>query len=78
MSPTPRAWVERALREAGFGRIEVVPAGAWQGLSSGLRRRVARALGYARHPRPLAGKIASRLLGVDPRDGRDLFIARPD
>jgi len=77
MEPNPRAWVERTLREAGFGRVKVVPASAYQGPSAALRRRAARALGYARHPRPLGGRIASRLLAVDPRDGRDLFIAWP-
>lgn len=75
MEPTPRAWVERKLREAGFGRVEVIPAAAYQGATVALRRRAARALGYARHPRPLSGRVASRLFGVDPRDGRDLFVA---
>lgn len=75
MLPTPRAWVEHKLREAGFARVRTIPASAYHGAFDPLKRRVARALGYARHPRPLSGKIASRLLRVDPRDGRDLFVA---
>lgn len=76
MTPTPRAWVERVLREAGFRHIEVIPAGTGRGPTDGLRRRIALAMGYARHPRPLGGRIAARVLQVDSRDNRDLFIAR--
>lgn len=76
MTPTPRAWVERLLRAAGFRHIEVIPARAGRGPMDGLRRRIALAMGYARHPRPLGGRIAARVLRVDSRDNRDLFIAR--
>lgn len=76
MTPTPRAWVERVLRDAGFRYVEVIPASTYHGSMDGLRRYIALTLGYAKHPRPLGGRIASRLLRVDPRDNRDLFIAR--
>lgn len=76
MTPTPRAWVVRTLREAGFRHVEVVPAGTGRSFTEGLRRSVARAMGYARHPRPLAGRIAAHVFQVDSRDNRDLFIAR--
>ena len=76
MTPTPRAWVMRALREAGFRHVEVIPAGTGRSFTERLRRRIALAMGYARHPRPLAGRIAARVLQVDSRDNRDLFIAR--
>ena len=76
MAPTPRAWVERTLHEAGFRHVEVIPAASMQRPLEGLCRRVARALGYARHPRPLSGRIARRVLQVDSRDNRDLFVAR--
>jgi hypothetical protein len=76
MLPTPRAWVAQTLRDAGFGGVDVIPASSMQHPLEGLRRRVARVLGYARHPRPLIGQIAGRVLGVDSRDNRDLFVAR--
>jgi SAM-dependent methyltransferase len=76
MTPTPRAWVERTLRDAGFRHIEVVPADSFRRPLDGLRRHIALALGYARHPRPLSGQIANRILQVDSRDNRDLFVAR--
>jgi SAM-dependent methyltransferase len=75
MTPTPRAWIERVLRDAGFRYVEVIPASTYQGAMDGVRRRIARRLGYARHPRPLSGRIASHVLQVDPRDNRDLFFA---
>ena len=76
MAPTPRAWVERVLRDAGFGYVEVIAASNYHGSTDRLRRYIAQTLGYAKHPRPLGGQIASRLLGVDSRDNRDLFVAR--
>lgn len=76
MTPTPRAWVVRALRETGFRHVEVIPASAGRSPADELRWRIALAMGCARHPRPLAGRIAARVLQVDSRDNRDLFIAR--
>lgn len=76
MVPTPRAWVEERLREAGFPYVEIVPSSAYRGFTDALRRSVALGLGYSKHPRPLSGRVASRILRVDPRDGRDLFVAR--
>jgi hypothetical protein len=76
MVPTPRAWVERVLRDAGFGYVEVIAASSYHGATDRLRRYIARTLGYAKHPRPLGGQIASHLLRVDPRDNRDIFVAR--
>jgi SAM-dependent methyltransferase len=75
MTPTPRAWVKRVLRDAGFRYVKVIPASTYQGAMDGVRRCIARRLGYARHPRPLSGRIASHILRVDPRDNRDLFFA---
>jgi SAM-dependent methyltransferase len=75
MTPTPRTWVEQVLRNAGFRHVEVVPADTYKGAMDGVRRRIALTLGYAKHPRPLSGRIASRILRVDPRDNRDLFFA---
>lgn len=75
MTPTPRAWTERKLLDAGFARVEVIPASCYHGRADRLRRSLAGVLGYARHPRPLSGQIAGRVLRVDSRDNRDLFLA---
>lgn len=76
MTPAPRTWVERTLREAGFLHVECISDRADRTFAEGLRRHVARAMGYAKHPRPFAGRVAAHVLRVDSRDNRDLFIAR--
>ena len=75
MLPTPQVWVESMLHEAGFARVAMIPAPGYQGTAGRLRARLGKQFHGVSSDRTLAKRIVNRVFRLDPRDGRDIFVA---
>lgn len=71
MEPSPQAWITRLLAGC-FEAVEVIPAPAY----SGPVGRIRRAMSGPASRGGVRGRGLRRLFAIDPRDGRDLFVAR--
>jgi SAM-dependent methyltransferase len=70
MVPNPREWItDLLLRD--FGKVDVIPAPAYSGLTGTVRHHLARR--WSGHN--YLARVLNRLLALDPRDGRDIFVA---
>ena len=76
MLPTPKVWVEELLHEAGFEHVEIISAPAHQGFIGRLRAGLGKSFNAQCQNRTLITRVISRIFRLDPRDGRDIFIAR--
>ncbi len=76
MRPDPRSWVTERLKEVGFRYVEVIPSREIYGPASVVRRVVAEKSGIVARPRALVSRALQRVVRHDPRDDRDIFIAR--
>lgn len=75
MLPTPQAWVKTTLLEAGFVKVDIISAPAQRGIRGQLRSWLAKELYGTDRNNNLAKRVVKRLLQIDPRDGRDIFVA---
>ena len=76
MLPTPRRWVEQTLLNAGFSCVTCLSARSIHGDAGHVRSLLGRKLGVVEHAQRLSSRIAQRFLRYDPRDDRDVFVAR--
>ena len=76
MLPTPQAWVKTLLYKAGFDQVEMISAPGHQGFFGRLRAQLGKSFNELSVDRTLSTRIVSRIFQLDPRDGRDIFIAR--
>ena len=76
MLPTPQAWVDGMLHEAGFEQVEMIAAPGHRGFVGRLRAWLGKSYNARGVDRTLSTRIVRRIFGLDPRDGRDIFIAR--
>lgn len=72
MVPSPQMWVSDILRQS-FDEVKIMPPPAYSGLRGKIHRVVSRQL--TKEPQ-IFGRIARRLFSLDPRDARDVFVAR--
>ena len=71
MSPSPQVWISKMLGEH-FDTVDILPSPVYSGLLGKVRHALAR--------QPLPGNLPKRavrrLCALDPRDDRDIFVAR--
>jgi hypothetical protein len=71
MSPSPQAWILEMLSEY-FEMVDILPPPAHSGLFGRVRHKMTK----QQLPGTLLERLARRLLVLDPRDGRHVYVAR--
>ena len=69
MMPSPRDWIVDRVFGADFPSVQIVESPSYAG-SAAIRRRFHRVA----RTTTLWGRLMRRMLTIDPRDGRDIFI----
>jgi len=76
MLPTPKAWILKLLRTAGFDQVEIIPSPVHRGMRGRIRAWLGDRFNAQKPNSALLTRLVARTFHLDPRDRRDIFVAR--